>query len=148
MMDGLFKTITHRMDASLEKATLDAARNEFTPRLRVLLVEDQEDTRRLMGALLIMLGYLVVSAGTVKEALELADHDRFQLLVCGIGLPDGTGMDVIQQIQARYPIKGIAVTGFTGSEIRRQSHEAGFEAHLPKPIELTKLSDIIRGLVG
>ena len=64
--------------------------------LRILLVEDHEDTRLVMTRLLASFGCNVTAAGTVRDALAIAEHERFDLLVSDIGLPDGSGTEVMR----------------------------------------------------
>ena len=107
--------------------------------IRVLLVEDHVDTLRIMAKLLRALGYGVATASTVSEALRLCEQESVDLLVSDIGLPDGTGYDLLRQIGARRPIKAIAVSGFSQEEDRARSKQAGFAEHLTKPIDFQKL---------
>ena len=79
--------------------------------LRILLVEDHADSRRVLQRLLESFGCVVRAAGTVAEALAIADTQSFDLLVSDIGLPDGSGIDVIRQMSAHQKIKGIALSG-------------------------------------
>lgn len=115
---------------------------------RVLLVEDHSDTRRVMARIIKSFGYTVAAVACAREALELADKETFDLLVSDIGLPDGTGLEVMRCIRARYPIKGIAVSGFGQDEDLRRSQEAGFEKHLTKPINFRTLQNVIEKLAG
>jgi CheY-like chemotaxis protein len=110
--------------------------------LRILVVEDEPATRRLMARLLGGLGHTVMTAGTIATALEA---DEFDLIVSDIGLPDGSGLDLMQQVVARRgPIPAIALTGYGMEEDIRRSQEAGFTAHLTKPIDFAKLEAMIR----
>ena len=111
---------------------------------RVLLVEDHDDTRRLLGKLLGTFGCEVTTAATVREAVDLADRQDFDLLLSDIGLPDGTGLDVMRHV-ARRPkkIRGIALSGFGQDDDLRRSLEAGFEQHLTKPVTLQTLREVI-----
>jgi PAS domain S-box-containing protein len=111
--------------------------------LRVLLVEDHADSRRVLGRLMESFGCVVRSAGTVAEALAAAGRESFDVLVSDIGLPDGSGIDVMRQIRARHNIKGIALSGFGQAEDLRRSEEAGFEIHLTKPVDYQELHDVI-----
>jgi PAS domain S-box-containing protein len=114
----------------------------------VLLVEDHADTRRTMARLLKTFGCSVLQAGTVKEALDLAEREQFDLLLSDIGLPDGTGMDIIKLIKARRQIKGIALSGFGNDDDIRRSREAGFAMHFTKPVDFNTLQDAILRLAG
>ncbi|HEV2292825.1 MAG TPA: ATP-binding protein [Tepidisphaeraceae bacterium] len=110
---------------------------------RILFVEDHDDTRRVMGALLQGLGYTVTTAATVAEAIEIAERAEIDLLVSDIGLPDGTGHDVMRHLGQRG-IKGIALSGFGMEDDLRRSSEAGFETHLVKPVTIQALEGAVR----
>ncbi len=115
-------------------------------RWRILLVEDHADTRRVLAQLLGGFGFAVTSVGSVKDALEAAQGEKFNLLVSDIALPDGSGLDVIRQLKARSQIRGIAVSGFGLDADIQRSREAGFETHLIKPVALETLQKTIEEL--
>ncbi len=110
---------------------------------RILLVEDHEDTLRMMQKLLTMFGYRVQTATSVKSARDLADRATFDLVISDIGLPDGSGLDVMQHFRARQKAKGIALSGFGMEEDLRRSKDAGFARHLTKPINIQTLQQAI-----
>jgi signal transduction histidine kinase/response regulator RpfG family c-di-GMP phosphodiesterase len=112
--------------------------------MRVLLVEDHEDTNRSLTSLLRRRGYHVQAARSVQSALELAAKERFDVLVSDIGLPDGSGIDLMQAINSEHPIFGIALTGFGMEEDVRRSHDVGFHHHLIKPVDLNRLDSLIQ----
>jgi signal transduction histidine kinase/response regulator RpfG family c-di-GMP phosphodiesterase len=112
--------------------------------MRVLLVDDHVDTNRSLTQLLRRRGYHVQAAHSVQSALELAAHERFDVLVSDIGLPDGSGVDLMQTLKAKHPIFGIALTGFGMEEDLRRSHDVGFHHHLIKPVDLNKLDALIQ----
>ncbi|MFN2509413.1 MAG: response regulator [Chthoniobacterales bacterium] len=112
--------------------------------LRILLVEDHEDTNRSLTQLLRRRGYHVQPAHTIAKALDAAAGEEFDVLVSDIGLPDGSGVDLMQQLRATRPIFGIALTGFGMEEDIRKSHDGGFYHHLIKPVDLNKLDSIIQ----
>jgi CheY-like chemotaxis protein len=112
--------------------------------LRVLLVEDHDDTRNVMSRLLATFGCQVTTASTVREALALAEHQQFDLLVSDIGLPDGSGTEIMRHLRDRQNIRGIALSGFGQSIDLKRSEEAGFETHLIKPVNLRALQDVLR----
>jgi CheY-like chemotaxis protein len=66
------------------------------------------------------------------------------LVICDIGLPDGTGHDFIAQAKGERPVRAIALSGFGMDHDVRRSEEAGFLAHLTKPINFEKLQSVIR----
>jgi signal transduction histidine kinase len=117
-------------------------------RHRILLVEDHPDTRRIMARLLKSLGYSVETAGSVKEALELIDKQAFDLLLSDIGLPDGSGTDIMTRVKARTRTKGIALSGFGQHDDVRRSYEAGFDAHVTKPVDFSTLQGVIQRVAG
>jgi CheY-like chemotaxis protein len=69
-------------------------------------------------------------------------------LICDLGLPDGSGLDVIRQVKPRYPVKGIALTGYGMEDDIRQSQAAGFDHHLVKPVTLDKLKMTLHEVAG
>ncbi len=116
--------------------------------LRILLVEDHEDTRRVVTRLLRRIGHEVRTAGGVREALEAADIEEFDLLISDLGLPDGTGLDVMRHLQGRPGLREIALSGFGREEDRRQSRDAGFAHHLTKPVDFRDLEGAIRQMTS
>lgn len=116
-------------------------------RLRILLVEDNEDTRRLMGRLLRLFGHDVSAADCVAAALDLAKSETFDLLVSDIGLPDGTGWDLMAQLADRRPPKAIALSGFGMEDDLRRSRDAGFLEHVTKPVNITVLREMITRMI-
>ena len=116
------------------------------PTLRILLVDDHEDTARVMSRLLRNAGFEVTTAGSVGEALRTADAAEFDLLLSDLGLPDGSGHDLLRGLKTRRPIRAIALSGFGMDEDVQRSREAGFDRHLTKPASLDVLEATIREL--
>jgi len=119
--------------------------------LSILLVEDHDSTSRVMAKLLRSLSYEVALAGDVATAKRLVDGNRFDVIVSDLGLPDGTGLDLVRHVRARdngHATPAIAVSGFGMEEDVRRSKEAGFAEHLVKPIDLDKLTAAIRRVTG
>jgi PAS domain S-box-containing protein len=112
--------------------------------LRILLVEDHPDTAEAMADLLRLMGHQVTVAGTVASALETAGSVGFDLVVSDIGLPDGSGQDLMRQLVSRHGLRGIALSGYGMEEDVLKSREAGFSAHLIKPVTPQILRDAIR----
>lgn len=107
--------------------------------LRLLLVEDHEPTLDVLARLLTRAGHKVFTATTVSAALEVAARVRFDAVVSDIGLPDGTGIELMTSLHAAYGLRGIALSGYGMEEDLRRSREAGFVAHLVKPVDFTQL---------
>ena len=122
-----------------------AAEAQGAADLRILLVEDHADTREALADLLRMYGHDVQVAGSVAAALETAAAGRFDLVVSDLGLPDGSGLDLMPRIRAlsTYEVKGICLTGYGMEEDIRKSREAGFLAHLTKPVNFQELAAVL-----
>jgi PAS domain S-box-containing protein len=120
------------------------------PRLKhiqVLLVEDHEDTARVLGRILRNAGFDVSHAGTVAEARRLAANKRFDLLISDLGLPDGSGLELMKALRDTQGMKGIALSGFGTDEDVAASAAAGFAAHLTKPVDWERLRTEIERLM-
>jgi Osmosensitive K+ channel histidine kinase len=111
---------------------------------RILLVEDHEDTNRSLTTLLRQRGYKVDPAYDVRSALDLAAHSEFDVLISDIGLPDGSGIDLMSNLYHQRPLFGIALTGFGMEDDIRRSYDVGFTHHLVKPVDLNKLDALIQ----
>jgi CheY-like chemotaxis protein len=85
----------------------------------------------------------VKSALTFQSALDISAREEFDVLISDLGLPDGSGIDLIQKLVSKPPL-GIALTGFGMEKDIRKSREAGFHHHLVKPIDLNKLDSLIQ----
>jgi signal transduction histidine kinase/CheY-like chemotaxis protein len=114
----------------------------------ILLVEDHEDTLRAMSRLLRKSKHQVVTANSMSTAMEAAGNQPFDLLISDLGLPDGTGIELMKQLAAKYPIKGIALTGYGMESDIEHTKTAGFERHLTKPINFADLLTAINELAG
>jgi len=114
--------------------------------LRLLLVEDHADTAEAMADLLRALGHQVTLAGSIASALTAAgaQEGQLDLVVSDLGLPDGSGLDLMRELSRRYGLKGIALSGYGMEEDVQRSHEAGFSKHLTKPVDLQALKAAIQ----
>lgn len=111
--------------------------NEVEPSrpLRVLLVEDHADSAAVIRRLLRASGHTICYAPTVADARAALDREAFDVVVSDIGLPDGTGLDVVDHILRRgLTLPAVAVSGYGMEEDLARSKAAGFKAHLTKPI--------------
>jgi DNA-binding response OmpR family regulator len=115
---------------------------------RILLVEDHDDTAKALARLLHLSGYQVQTAATFASALELCDAGNFDLLISDVGLPDGSGYDLMREILSRRCVsKGIAVSGYGTEQDVEQSRLAGFTEHLVKPVSFEILRDTIQRVI-
>ena len=112
--------------------------------LRILLVENHDDTRMAIERLLRNLKHEVRSAGSAQEALELATQHEFDLVLSDLGLPDENGLELMSKLRDRFGLRGIAVTGYGMKEDIERSREAGFVHHLIKPIDPNQLGELVR----
>jgi CheY-like chemotaxis protein len=106
----------------------------------VVVAEDHDESRSALERLLAANGYVVHSAATVADAIALARHHGCDLLISDIGLPDGSGLELMRQVKAIHRhSRGIAVTGFTSPAEVQACIDAGFERFLPKPVSFAAL---------
>ena len=118
--------------------------SETTPnRLRVFIVENNDDTRLMLSMLLQAMGHDVSSAATMHEALaKLPDADA-DVIVSDIGLPDGDGWEMLNRLQLPRPAYAIAMSGYGMEDDRERSMMAGFRHHLVKPMDIEKLEVLL-----
>ncbi len=115
---------------------------------RILVVDDHADTCLGMQRLLTRRGYQVSVAHSVAEALAAAERSPFDLLISDLGLPDGTGFDLMHALRSRGGPPGIALSGYGMEGDVARSREAGFSEHLIKPVTLEHLEEAMRHLLG
>jgi len=116
--------------------------------LHILLVEDHADLRELMEALLEQAGARVTTRSSVRDAFLVLETQQPDALVSDIGLPDEDGYALIRRLRKREAKGGgflpaVAVTGYVRAEDRARILAAGFQAHLPKPVEPVELTATI-----
>jgi signal transduction histidine kinase len=111
--------------------------------LRILLVEDHQDTCTALEKLLIRRGHLVAATHNMRSAMETAARNQFDLLISDVALPDGSGAELMTYLRAISGMRGIAISGFGMNGDIERSLEAGFAAHLVKPIKVEKLEGAI-----
>jgi CheY-like chemotaxis protein len=112
--------------------------------LRILLVENHPDTLEAMKLYLQDEGHEVFASMTVKEASSVFSHSNCEIVICDIGLPDGTGWDLMEQIRAsgQHPF-AVAMSGFGINADNARSVAAGFRHHLLKPFKAAELDKIL-----
>ncbi len=113
-------------------------------RRRILVVDDHLDTCIGMKLLLERRGYSVRIANNVASALTQAAEDYPDLLISDLGLPDGTGFDLMEKIRLSSDVRGIALSGFGTEEDVARSRKAGFTEHLIKPVNVEALDAILK----
>ncbi|HEV2995242.1 MAG TPA: MASE1 domain-containing protein [Chthoniobacterales bacterium] len=111
--------------------------------LRILLVEDHQDTCAALEKLLIRRGHLVAATHSMRSAMETAARNQFDLLISDIALPDGNGAELMTYLRAISGMRGIAISGFGMNGDIERSLEAGFAEHLIKPVKMENLEAAI-----
>ena len=111
--------------------------------LRILLVEDHADTRRTLARLLSHFGHKIAVAECQQSALEKLRSQAFDVVLSDIGLPDGSGYEVISHAKRECNVAGIALTGFGTDEDIRRGKKAGFDFHLTKPVDFHELRSVL-----
>ncbi len=120
--------------------------------LRILAVDDDEDSRDLLKILLEQFDTEVTTAGSAREALETLIANRFDVIISDVGMPGEDGYELIKKIRglpqpenARVP--AIALTGFARRQDEQRALAAGFDGHVTKPIEPDNLIEKIKGVI-
>jgi CheY-like chemotaxis protein len=111
--------------------------------LKVLVIEDHEDTAIVMARMLQDMGNTVVGANSVASAVDVLTRDKFDLIVSDIGLPDGNGVSLIHAVRGFCDAPAIALTGYGMREDIERCLKAGFNQHLTKPITFEMLRQSI-----
>ncbi len=139
---------------AMETSLLDGpitSLGEVTPPTRsagILLVEDHQDTARVLSRILTKAGHRVELAHRVAEARALAAEKTFELVISDVGLPDGSGVELMRHLRETYGLRGIALSGFGTDEDLAASRAAGFSEHLTKPVDLDQLKTVIARLTN
>ena len=113
---------------------------------QILVVDDEPNLRRVLSAQLGREGHEVLVAADGAEALELLRDNHIDLVITDLGLPDGTGIDLMNTLRATYGLRGIALSGYGMDEDVARSHAAGFVSHLTKPVAIAELRRVIASL--
>ena len=122
--------------------------------LKLLVVEDDEDTRELLRVLFQTNGASVTAVSSVPEALAAYDTDRPDVLVADIGMPDYNGYTLIGRVRARDResrgkiVPAIALTAYATAMDRDTVLSAGFQVHVPKPFEPNTLISAVADLAA
>ena len=139
---------TPAMSATLAAMAAAAAAVDLG-RLKIVVVDDEPDTREILSEILHAAGATVATAASLTEALALCDHFRPDLLISDIAMPGGDGYALVRQLRRRGPRRGggvpaIAVSAHAREEDRRRALAAGFVRYVTKPVEPTDLLTAVR----
>jgi signal transduction histidine kinase len=120
--------------------------------LRVLVVDDEADARRVLGMVLKEVGAIVTAVSSAHEAMQVLAEARPDVLVSDLGMPDQDGFDLIRQVRAHgYDAKklpAVALSAFVHRNDAQLALMAGFQIHVPKPVEPQQLTSVIASLAG
>lgn len=133
-------TVSAAVEGSVSTAATPASAEG---KYRLLVVEDHQPTLDVLARLLRKKGHDVVTANTVEAALQCASRGRFDLVISDIGLPDGNGVDLMVQLTRDYGLRGIALSGYGMDADFARTKNAGFLAHLVKPVDFERLSRVL-----
>ncbi len=125
------------------RPVLDATQPQAGKALQILLLEDHADTAQVMSAVLRGMGHEVELAGTVAAGVEKIHARKFDLILSDLGLPDGTGLNFIEEARKVCETPAIALTGYGMAEDVEKCLQAGFDEHLTKPIDFERLQKSI-----
>ncbi|GAC1394788.1 MAG: hypothetical protein NVSMB47_04320 [Polyangiales bacterium] len=111
--------------------------------VRILVVDDDDDAREVMALALAQEGATVLVAGSAVEARKTLAGAQVDVLISDVGMPGEDGYALIRSVRASFPgrdrIPALALTGYAGLDDRARAREAGFDAHLTKPVDLDAL---------
>ena len=130
--------------------------NNYLPKLdglRVLIVDDEADARHLLTTILGQYGAQVMAAPSASDALLALQEFRPHILVSDIGMPQEDGYTLIRQVRALPTDQGgripaVALTAYARAEDRTQALLAGFQLHVPKPVNPAELAAVVANLTG
>ena len=111
--------------------------------LQILIVEDHGDTRRILAGLLGHFGHSISAADSLESAKAFIKAKRFDAVVSDLGLPDGSGYDVIRHAKRRQQLTGVALTAWGEPNDIERGRQAGFDYHLTKPVDCAALREVL-----
>ena len=116
--------------------------------VRILLIDDHSETLHVLKRLLSSKGHSVNTANSIRSALELVSSRHFDLVISDLGLPDGTGWDLMRQLRSHADLPGIALSGYGMEDDVERSRDAGFVEHVLKPANIDVLQKVIQRVVS
>lgn len=117
------------------------------PALKILMIEDNEDSAEMLRQVLELSGHEVMLATRAQQGIDLARRHEADIVLCDIGLPDGmSGFDVAKALRGdprTRDLRLVALTGYGRQEDKLRCAEAGFDAHLTKPVDISSVSRVL-----
>jgi CheY-like chemotaxis protein len=117
-------------------------------KVRVFVVEDHPATARGLKLFLERSGYEVAVAVDIQSAMAAAETTKFDILLCDLNLPDGTGWDLMERLRKLGPVRGIAFSAYDEAAHIDRSKEAGFLEHVVKGSSPEALVELIERITG
>jgi PAS domain S-box-containing protein len=146
---GLLRGHAHPIPALATEATATIRDGGNLAGVRILVVDDDEESRHLVGRVLGLAGAAVVEAASARDALSAIRHDRFDVIVSDIAMPDTDGYTLMRALRREQrPPLSVALTAFATDEDREKATRAGFHAHVAKPVLPQELVREITRLLG
>lgn len=151
--EGIDKGSEFRIVLPLDEASAVAKQSSSPPPkvnrgLKILIVDDNQDAAAMLTALLSITGYEVVTAYDGTQAMAVAEQVHPDIIFLDIGLPGLDGYEVARNIRSRTELSGarlIAVTGYGQQEDIRKAQAAGFDEHLVKPVDYSRIMKVLNG---
>jgi CheY-like chemotaxis protein len=144
---AIFEVELETVEPEPAVASRNDARRAAQQTPSILLVEDHLDTAEVLAHLLSAKGCRVRVVHTVADALRVPDDD-FDIVLSDVQLPDATGLELMERLRMRRPVRGIAMSGYGFERDVRRSLEAGFSRHLIKPVKVEDVLDAIDEVAG
>lgn len=139
----------HTSDSARQPLFKDRSQSELERRRRALVVDDVADVTEMLSVLLTHAGYEVMTAESAAAAIASASQNQFDVIISDIGMPQMNGYELAQAVRGMpgyETVPMVALTGYSKFDDRQRSLDAGFNAHLTKPIEPRELLDLIEQL--
>ena len=122
----------------------ERSRAEYSGKsLRILVVEDHSDTLEALSRLLDHFGHEISTAEDAQSARDMINSKEFDVILCDIALPDGSGYDLIAEAKRKRPVKAVALSGFAERDDIERGRKAGFDFHLAKPVDFHELRSVL-----
>ena len=141
--------VTKNQDRTTPSAQRDLLKSAFAIGRKALVVDDVSDVTEMLSVLLTHAGYKVVTAASARAALEVASKQSFDVIISDIGMPEMNGYQLARELRVLPGYETtpmVAVTGYSMFDDKERSKNAGFNAHLTKPIDPRVLLDLIERL--
>ncbi len=139
-----FTLILPTVPARVTELPASTSRTSPNKNLRVLLLEDHEDTAQVLAQVMRGMGHAVEICSSIAQGREIIHGQEFDIILSDLGLPDGTGIDFIRAVRKTCQTPAVALTGYGMAEDIENCLQAGFDEHLTKPVDFEKLEHTLQ----